>query len=401
MQKKQSLIIPLLLIVVSTFIYAGLDNRAEAFTVKSSGQQLNPSDWSGLDDDFLPTATATKLRIVNGLKLRLDGGTNSGELQLRTYNNGAGNHWAIYSHEDDGNLNFWYGNGNTNQGNNFFTINKINGNTNIGTSSLSDKLVVSTNSANGGITIDGSSPALKLSNGTTRLSLGLAATGDTIISNNSNILFSTDSGLNTILALKSSNGNVGIGMTTPNAKLDVLGDINASGTICNNSGCVSTTGNDWAKGSGTNIHNSNSGNVGIGINTPSQKLEVNGNVRATSFCAGSNACTNKLSYQVIGGGNISGSTSNFDISQPWSLISFVGSHYSGDAGAAGGFVYKLNGIIHATIFEEGNHLDDFSVGNSDTCVGSGNDMFCIQKNNAGTIRINTGAHIQLKYSIID
>jgi len=35
--------------------------------------------------------------------------------------------------------------------------------------------------------------------------------------------------------------------------------------------------------SGTNIYNSNSGNVGIGITVPTEKLHVNGNVVATSY----------------------------------------------------------------------------------------------------------------------
>ncbi len=91
------------------------------------------------------------------------------------------------------------------------------------------------------------------------------------------------------------NGNVGIGNATPVNKLDVNGDINLTGLlkVNSNSGTagqvlvsngLGTPGwqnlpavpsSNWTA-SGTDIYNSNSGNVGIGVTTPQAKLEING-----------------------------------------------------------------------------------------------------------------------------
>jgi hypothetical protein len=65
-------------------------------------------------------------------------------------------------------------------------------------------------------------------------------------------------------------GKVGIGSTTPTEKLDVVGNIKATGMLTLGSGATIVT---------TNV----SGNVGIGSATPSQKLDVVGNIKATGM----------------------------------------------------------------------------------------------------------------------
>jgi len=76
-------------------------------------------------------------------------------------------------------------------------------------------------------------------------------------------------------------GNVGIGTTSPTEKLDVAGNIWASGTICDSTGCIgSGSGSSLWTESGLNVYRP-SGNVGIGDSTPTQKLEVAGNISAS------------------------------------------------------------------------------------------------------------------------
>ncbi len=76
----------------------------------------------------------------------------------------------------------------------------------------------------------------------------------------------------------SSSGNIGIGTTTPNYKLDIIGDINYTGNLLNNGELASQSESQWK----TNINDIyyTNGNVGIGTTSPQSLLHVNGQI----FC---------------------------------------------------------------------------------------------------------------------
>lgn len=86
---------------------------------------------------------------------------------------------------------------------------------------------------------------------------------------NSPIIFSTN---NTEKVRVTENGNVGIGTATPAHKLDVAGTINASSILVNGVPISGGGTSQWAT-NGSNISYA-SGNVGIGTSSPAAKLNI-------------------------------------------------------------------------------------------------------------------------------
>ncbi|CAL2075761.1 exported protein of unknown function [Tenacibaculum sp. 190524A02b] len=115
-----------------------------------------------------------------------------------------------------------------------------------------------------------------------------------------------------------TNGNVGIGTTSPSEKLDVNGNLTIKGDL-------KMSGSDsyiWTNGTGTGYTgiwdqknsrvllytSERDGNVGIGTRSPSEKLEVNGNLLVNVFDKGSESgiffrrgfsATNKYNMSIL------------------------------------------------------------------------------------------------------
>lgn len=95
-------------------------------------------------------------------------------------------------------------------------------------------------------------------------------------------------------AIYYNSGNVGIGTDVPTSRLDVSGGLNVTnGAIITNSIRLSgnnlgTTNNSLRWDSNGNRIFYNTDNVGIGTNNPSEKLEVSGTIKASNIKIGSN-----------------------------------------------------------------------------------------------------------------
>ena len=145
-------------------------------------------------------------------------------------------------------------------------------------------------------------------------------------------------------------GQVGIGTVSPSQALDVMGGIRSNSTGNNASIIMSSTYGAFGSIECYNYNNVNNklslginaygGNVGIGMTNPSQKLEVNGTVRATGYnLSGYNFLIPKMFYvgsQLLRE-TYSGTTNASGVA---SFATFIGSYEEGLIG--GTFIGGIN-----------------------------------------------------------
>jgi hypothetical protein len=181
------------------------------------------------------------------------------------------------------------------------------------------------------------------------------------------------------------NGSVGFNQTNPQYPIDVVGNINVTGSYMVNGVPIGTggSGNFWQAGSAGVIYY-NGGNVGVGISSPTSLFQVNGALSAITVAitasglpanstvltvAGDITCTNSIECtgQVIG--------------------SAFGIPASGSPASGGGFVISSNGAFIGAgvdvLHNNGNPgwAGPFGIACADlttTAVGCAGPISCIQ-----------------------
>jgi hypothetical protein len=193
-------------------------------------------------------------------------------------------------------------------GNNLYTS-STNWNVGIGTTTPSEKLYVAGGNigldvVNGGGIKIGTQARFGVDN-TNQATIRIGTGGLRILNNAQNYVLATiqDGNYSNALFINSS-GNVGIGTTTPQVKLHVIGDILSSNKVTANQFCIGNSClNQWPSQaaqywtlSGNNLYTSSTNwNVGIGTNNPQAKLDVVGEIKTTGLSVGGYSGTVKTS----------------------------------------------------------------------------------------------------------
>ncbi len=199
------------------------------------------------------------------------------------------------------------------------------------------------------------------------------------------------------------NGNLGVGTNSPNFRLDVNGQIGVKGQRLLDDNGSSLLMGDLAGGDGyraltlragdqDRIYINTSGNVGIGTNGPTAKLDVNG----TAIISGLTTLNNSLTISSNGHTTINNVTTlNNDVSingtmtfgQTSSIPAAAISHYTN------GYLYMKGGISGTIIADDGAintvRIADGSNGYFMVETGDGTEKFRI--NSSGNVGIGTSS----------
>ncbi|MEZ5199456.1 MAG: hypothetical protein R2764_24660 [Bacteroidales bacterium] len=101
------------------------------------------------------------------------------------------------------------------------------------------------------------------------------------VSANYGIEFKTESNY----IFNSQNARVGIGTNSPSEKLEVNGTVKATAFSGDGSGLTNVPGSNYWVLNGNDMYNSNNGNIGIGKTDPNTTLDVTGDVKLTGMLA--------------------------------------------------------------------------------------------------------------------
>ena len=113
---------------------------------------------------------------------------------------------------------------------------------------------------------------------------------------------------------------IGIANTAPTYQLDVVGDINFTGTFYKN-GNIYSGSEIWAT-NGTSVYYT-SGNIGVGTSAPGHSLDVNGSTRTTNLLFSNSTCTNVLATAISSGSVHTSSVSSTNVSATNSTITNI------------------------------------------------------------------------------
>jgi hypothetical protein len=264
---RYSIITTTLLTVLFLVVLGGVDQAQAQWTTDGSGNTTVTSGNVGVGTSS-PTRklTITSSAAADGILIQNSAAGSGGVLDMQSTDTG-GNLWRFATM---GNIAGRVGNfeiQDMSTSASVFNIQKTTGNVGIGDTSPNGKLTVvgnisseASSAHDSGIGLlgqDASNAYLQLYNSSRSMTT----------------YFSAKAGVNSYI----NNGNFGVGTSSPSYKLDVGGQVNASGGLCIAGDCKNSwlsISSQWANSS-SNIYY-NTGSVGIGTSSTNQALTVSG-----------------------------------------------------------------------------------------------------------------------------
>ena len=194
-----------------------------------------------------------------------------------------------------------------------------------------------------------------------------------------------------------SSGNVGIGTTSPAEKLQVAGYVRGDTGLCIGSDCRTSWPNSslWTDAgsyiyanNSTNTVVTDSGNVGIGTTSPTEKLTIdNGNIALENIGADPNSVQNGLKITTV---DLAGSTGNAGV--------YLSAPYGGGT-ANNGFIRVKRGQSNVYNGMEISSSGDFRILTNSTSEDSNERLRITSSGNVGIGTTSPGAKLDVNGDI--